>query len=159
MGFADGEPYATTRGLGTHVSFVRSVTLDSWTEKQIQQMKLGGNDQCKKFLMQHGIDMSTPGIHPKFKYDTTAAELYRQVLLARVEGRPEPTEIPRVSQSPPGLATTGPAVKVVVDPSRLMGFGSSPPPERKHKVHRVAIATTVAVVGVAAVAVWVVSSL
>ncbi|CAM9630977.1 unnamed protein product, partial [Heterosigma akashiwo] len=31
------------RGLGVHLSFVRSVTMDSWTDKQIDMMRAGGN--------------------------------------------------------------------------------------------------------------------
>ena len=34
------------RSLGVHVSFVRSVSMDSWSEKQIKQMRMGGNDKC-----------------------------------------------------------------------------------------------------------------
>lgn len=31
------------RALGVHVSYVRSLTLDDWTEKQLSMMMLGGN--------------------------------------------------------------------------------------------------------------------
>ncbi|TYZ61105.1 hypothetical protein PybrP1_006905 [[Pythium] brassicae (nom. inval.)] len=55
------------RGLGVHISFVRSVTMDSWTDKQVQQMQ---------------------------KYNTPQAEAYRQLLTARVEGRSGPS-LPR----------------------------------------------------------------
>eukprot|EP00527_Entomoneis_sp_CCMP2396_P004833 CAMPEP_0198141154 /NCGR_PEP_ID=MMETSP1443-20131203/4206_1 /TAXON_ID=186043 /ORGANISM="Entomoneis sp., Strain CCMP2396" /LENGTH=187 /DNA_ID=CAMNT_0043803803 /DNA_START=156 /DNA_END=716 /DNA_ORIENTATION=- len=104
------------RGLGTHISFVRSVTMDSWTEKQIAQMKAGGNDKCEEFLTSHGVSMSSEA---REKYDTPAAELYRQVLLARVEGKPEPTELPKAA-----------AKAQNVDPNRYKGFGSSPPPKK-----------------------------
>ena len=36
------------RGLGVHISFVRSLTLDSWTPEQINIMKEGGNDKCAR---------------------------------------------------------------------------------------------------------------
>jgi ADP-ribosylation factor GTPase-activating protein 1 len=81
------------RGLGTHISFVRSVTMDSWTDKQLALMKAGGNQNCKEFLSKHGIDFRTTSI--KERYDCPPAELYRQILKARVEGRPEPTELPQ----------------------------------------------------------------
>ncbi|KAL7566266.1 hypothetical protein ACA910_011326 [Epithemia clementina (nom. ined.)] len=141
------------RGLGTHISFVRSVTLDSWTAKQIQQMKMGGNANCYEFLTKHGVDM-TVGTPVKDKYDTPAAELYRKVLLARVEGRPEPKEMPTSS----GSTTARPSAPVV-DPRRLTGFGNAPLPEApQRKIQAVAIATT-AVVVVGAAVVWFVSSL
>lgn len=31
------------RGLGVHLSFVRSITMDSWTDKQLASMRVGGN--------------------------------------------------------------------------------------------------------------------
>lgn len=80
------------RSLGTHISFVRSVTMDSWTDKQLSLMKEGGNQNCNDFLSKHGIDIQ--GASVKEKYDSPPAELYRQVLKARLEGRPEPTTLP-----------------------------------------------------------------
>ena len=143
------------RGLGTHVSFVRSVALDSWTEKQIQQMRAGGNTRCIEFLKKQGINMSTE-TPIREKYDTAAAELYRQVLLARVEGRPEPTEITATtaaSNSQPARPTAP-----VVDPSRLIGFGSTPLPEPEPEVNAIGIATGATIV-VGTAIIWAVSSL
>lgn len=105
------------RGLGTHVSFVRSVKMDSWTEQQIKKMKHGGNQRCKDFLSKYDIDMST-STSPKDKYDTPAAQLYQQVIKARVAGTPEPTELPK--PKPPSMKKM-----------ELTGFGSPPPPSSK----------------------------
>ena len=38
------------RGLGVHVSFVRSVTMDSWSPQQLKMMQSGGNDALNRFL-------------------------------------------------------------------------------------------------------------
>ncbi|KAK9989343.1 hypothetical protein SO802_029582 [Lithocarpus litseifolius] len=43
------------RGLGVHISFVRSVTVDSWSEIQIKKMESGGNEQLNSFFAQYGI--------------------------------------------------------------------------------------------------------
>ena len=75
-----------------HISFVRSIAMDSWTDAQLALMKGGGNDKCNQYLQQHGIDARTP---IKQKYESPAAQLYKEVLKARVEGRPEPTELPK----------------------------------------------------------------
>merc|ERR1719464_546783 len=81
------------RSLGTHVSFVRSVKMDSWTDDQIKKMKLsGGNDSCNRFLSKYGID--TENLSIREKYDSPQGQLYQQVLKARMEGKPEPTELP-----------------------------------------------------------------
>lgn len=82
------------RALGVHISFVRSVSMDSWTEKQIQQMRLGGNEQFNKFLQQYSVpkSMSIPQ-----KYHTPASMLYKDRLSAKVEGRELPTQLPVVA--------------------------------------------------------------
>ena len=41
------------RGLGVHVSFVRSTTMDTWNEQQKAMMKAGGNGRLKAFLLEH----------------------------------------------------------------------------------------------------------
>lgn len=84
--------------LGVHISFVRSIAMDSWTDKQLDLMKSGGNDKCNAYLKARGIDARTP---IKQKYESDAAQLYKEVLKARVEGRPEPTSIPKKAASAP----------------------------------------------------------
>ena len=86
------------RSLGTHISFVRSVKMDSWTPQQLASLKAGGNDKCKQFLAEKGgIDMTVLTPHSiKTKYSSPAAELWRQVIKARVNGTKEPTELPEL---------------------------------------------------------------
>ena len=38
------------RGLGVHLSFVRSVTMDKWKDIEIEKMKAGGNGKAQRFL-------------------------------------------------------------------------------------------------------------
>jgi ADP-ribosylation factor GTPase-activating protein 1 len=66
--------------------------MDSWTPAQLALMKAGGNQKCNDYLQKHGIAPRTP---IKQKYESPAAQLYKEVLKARVEGRPEPTELPK----------------------------------------------------------------
>jgi len=79
------------RSLGVHISFVRSIAMDSWTEKQMALMKNGGNKKCNDYLKSKGISPDTP---VKAKYESDVAQLYKEILKARVEGRPEPTSLP-----------------------------------------------------------------
>lgn len=58
---------------------------------QIEMMRKGGNKACIDFLQQHNIPKSMP--IPQ-KYATPAAQLYKDRLLASVEGRPLPTQLP-----------------------------------------------------------------
>jgi len=73
---------ATHRSLGVHTTFVRSVDLDEWTQRQIDAMRLGGNGNARQFFRQHGIEL-----HGKIekKYTSKAAALYRAELTKQVE--------------------------------------------------------------------------
>jgi ADP-ribosylation factor GTPase-activating protein 1 len=42
-------------GLGIHISFVRSVSIDSWTEPLLRKMEAGGNDRLNAFLAARGV--------------------------------------------------------------------------------------------------------
>ncbi|KAG7378154.1 hypothetical protein PHYPSEUDO_010456 [Phytophthora pseudosyringae] len=76
------------RGLGVHISFVRSVTMDSWTDKQVLQMQKGGNDSFRAAFSAASVptDLSISE-----KYNAPQAEAYRQRLTAIVEGRAPPS--------------------------------------------------------------------
>ncbi|KAJ2751774.1 Zn finger-containing GTPase- Activating Protein for ARF, partial [Coemansia nantahalensis] len=38
------------RGLGVHLSFVRSITMDRWTAEQLKRMEHGGNKAALEFF-------------------------------------------------------------------------------------------------------------
>ncbi|XP_057722211.1 probable ADP-ribosylation factor GTPase-activating protein AGD6 [Arachis stenosperma] len=97
------------RGLGVHISFVRSVTMDSWSEIQIKKMEAGGNDVLNAFLSQYGIPKETDIVT---KYNTNAAKIYRDRIQALAEGRPwrDPPVVKedlRSSAGKPPLSHTG----------------------------------------------------
>ncbi|KAI4341821.1 hypothetical protein MLD38_026499 [Melastoma candidum] len=57
------------RGLGVHISFVRSVTMDSWSDIQIRKMEVGGgNDSLNSFFSRYGIPKETDIVS---KYNST----------------------------------------------------------------------------------------
>jgi hypothetical protein len=62
------------RGLGVQISQVRSQNLDSWSERQLKMMTLGGNKNLKEHLQQ--FDLLEESVQTKYK--TLAAETYRQ---------------------------------------------------------------------------------
>ncbi|KAD5803166.1 hypothetical protein E3N88_14526 [Mikania micrantha] len=72
------------RGLGVHISFVRSVTMDSWSEIQLRKMESGGNENLNKFLSKYGISKETDIVS---KYNTNAASVYRDRIQALAEGK------------------------------------------------------------------------
>lgn len=100
------------RSLGVHLSFVRSLQMDSWNEKQIKSLKVridghmyvcevyhtqnegvwhfmqyGGNENLRSFFQEHGM------LDEKFqdRYNSLAAEYYRERLKAKVNGEDFPS--------------------------------------------------------------------
>ncbi|KAL6305797.1 ArfGap-domain-containing protein [Sparassis latifolia] len=98
------------RGFGVHVSFVRSVSMDTWQEDQIKRMQLGGNAPFREFMKSYpaGQGGYKEGMSPYDTYHCWAASQYRTKLDADLAGNPwspsAPTEASRStsSVSPPG---------------------------------------------------------
>ena len=58
---------ATHRSMGVHTTFVRSVDLDEWTQRQIDAMRLGGNANAQEFLRKQGFTDFHGKIEKKYK--------------------------------------------------------------------------------------------
>ena len=71
------------RGLGVHISFVRSVGMDSWKPEELNKMKAGGNGALNAFLKQYGVPKETD---IATKYNTRAAEVYRDKIKTEASG-------------------------------------------------------------------------
>ncbi len=114
------------RGLGVHISFVRSIDLDSFSETDVKKLEAGGNDNFRQFVSDHGgssllapVPTSTTansgassGTTVRERYESDAARLYREVMKARVEGKPEPSmdDLPKQSsQQKPKLNCQDPS--------------------------------------------------
>lgn len=146
-------------GLGVHISFVRSVRMDVWTDKQLAFMKLGGNERFIQYIQDHGnyhnepYDANIPNYFIQ-KYDSPAAQLYKQLLIAEYEGKPIPTTLPppRQQQQQSSLSRTS------TTPRRKMeGFGSSPMPEQNDSSGMAKKASIAAVaVAAAAIVIWII---
>jgi ADP-ribosylation factor GTPase-activating protein 2/3 len=69
--------------MGVHTTFVRSVDLDEWTQRQIDAMRLGGNANARKYFREHGLT----DMHGKIekKYTSKAAKAYKTELEKQVE--------------------------------------------------------------------------
>lgn len=74
---------AAHRRMGVHVTFVRSLDLDEWTQRQVDAMRIGGNGNARKFFRKHGCT----DFHTKTekKYTSKAAVAYRAELAKLVE--------------------------------------------------------------------------
>ncbi|KAJ3175852.1 Zn finger-containing GTPase- Activating Protein for ARF [Geranomyces variabilis] len=74
------------RSLGVHLSFVRSVTMDKWSEEQVKRMTLGGNKKCLDFF--RTFPEYSPSMTIQEKYGSEFARQYKEKLNAECEGRP-----------------------------------------------------------------------
>ncbi|WWC92907.1 uncharacterized protein L201_007869 [Kwoniella dendrophila CBS 6074] len=79
------------RGFGVHISFVRSITMDKWSDEQLKKMKNGGNEAFKTFIENYGPEGGyTKGIGMIEKYNSWAATQYREKLAAACADPPQP---------------------------------------------------------------------
>ncbi|KAJ2072533.1 Zn finger-containing GTPase- Activating Protein for ARF, partial [Coemansia sp. S100] len=89
------------RGLGVHLSFVRSITMDKWTPEQLKRMECGGNAKAVAFFKSQPDYKGNMSI--KDKYSSRFAELWREKLTAECEGR--------VWVAPPVTTTSSPLAR------------------------------------------------
>ncbi|CAF3777085.1 unnamed protein product [Rotaria sp. Silwood1] len=74
------------RGLGVHLSFVRSITMDKWKDVELEKMKVGGNRKAKEFFAgQSDYNANTMSLQQR--YNTRAAALYRDKITTEAQGR------------------------------------------------------------------------
>lgn len=59
--------------MGLNVSFVRSLSMDTWNEKQLRLMALGGNKALKDYFQNY--DLNEENIN--MRYNTRSADFYR----------------------------------------------------------------------------------
>ncbi|XP_076973569.1 ADP-ribosylation factor GTPase-activating protein 1 isoform X2 [Tamandua tetradactyla] len=146
------------RGLGVHLSFVRSVTMDKWKDIELEKMKAGGNAKFRAFLeSQEDYD---PCWSLQEKYNSKAAALFRDKVATLAEGKEWSLDSsPAQSWTPPQPRTplssahrtsgqpqnaTSSADKAFEDwlnedlgtyqgaqESRYVGFGNTVPPQKR----------------------------
>jgi len=73
------------RGLGVHLSFVRSITMDKWKELEIEKMKVGGNRRAKEFFASQSDYSNTMSLQQR--YNSRAAALYRDKISTEAQGK------------------------------------------------------------------------
>ena len=109
------------RSLGVHLSFVRSLNMDSWNAQQQAKMRVGGNTQLREYFRKCGMPESfnrdgQPCIRDK--YNTKSAAAYRDHISALARGEPSDLQV-----------VPWQVVQIQTAPEKKMsGFGSQPAP-------------------------------
>ncbi|OXB67869.1 hypothetical protein ASZ78_005551 [Callipepla squamata] len=140
------------RGLGVHLSFVRSVTMDKWKDIELEKMKAGGNSKFREFL--ESQDDYDPCWSMQEKYNSKAAALFRDQVATVAEGKEWSLETsPARNWTPPqpktslssthryalllfivGIATADPIYSFSHcsgQENRYVGFGNTVTPPKK----------------------------
>ncbi|KAL4249638.1 ADP-ribosylation factor GTPase-activating protein [Abortiporus biennis] len=90
------------RGFGVHVSFVRSVSMDTWQEEQVKRMQLGGNGPFKQFMKSYPAEGGyKQDMSPYDTYHCWAASQYREKLDAELAGKPWSQSSPPANYNSP----------------------------------------------------------
>ncbi|KAL0279822.1 UNVERIFIED_CONTAM: hypothetical protein PYX00_001303 [Menopon gallinae] len=74
------------RGLGVHLSFVRSITMDKWKDIELEKMVVGGNKNAREFFESQSD--YNPSMSIQQKYNTKAAALYRDKISCLAQKKP-----------------------------------------------------------------------
>ncbi|XP_040588591.1 ADP-ribosylation factor GTPase-activating protein 1 isoform X4 [Mesocricetus auratus] len=146
------------RGLGVHLSFVRSVTMDKWKDIELEKMKVGGNAKFREFL--EAQEDFEPNWSLQDKYSSRAAALFRDKVATLAEGRewslesspaqnwtpPQPKMLQPTAHRPSGQPqnVTASGDKAFEDwlnddlgsyqgaqENRYVGFGNTVPPQKR----------------------------
>ncbi|KIY69710.1 ArfGap-domain-containing protein [Cylindrobasidium torrendii FP15055 ss-10] len=119
------------RGYGVHISFVRSVSMDTWSEEQVKKVSLGGNRAFKEFMRNYtpaDVGGYVEGASNHDIYHSWAASQYREKLEYEVAGKDWSPSLPPINApelrksrvSSPPLGSPG------LD-ERYRGFGNTEP--------------------------------
>ncbi|GBC01158.1 hypothetical protein RclHR1_04090009 [Rhizophagus clarus] len=73
------------RNLGVHISFVRSISLDSWTWDQLRTMKVGGNQAFKEYIIHTAKRPELLNKDAKSRYGSDVANKYKKIIEARAK--------------------------------------------------------------------------
>mmetsp|Transcript_50302 Transcript_50302/g.129549 ORF Transcript_50302/g.129549 Transcript_50302/m.129549 type:complete len:353 (-) Transcript_50302:220-1278(-) len=85
------------RGLGVHISFVRSVTMDEWTPQQFRRMEVGGNKRFAQFCRAVKVPADAS---IRVKYNAEVVKVFRDMIDHKARGdnwtppSPLPTFVP-----------------------------------------------------------------
>ncbi|KAL4076206.1 hypothetical protein V8B97DRAFT_1863763 [Scleroderma yunnanense] len=122
----------THRGFGVHISFVRSVSMDTWQSDQIKRMQLGGNAPFKEFLQSYKpVDQGgyKDGMNSSDLYHCWAATQYREKLDCEIAGRPwTPSALPAGKTSSPARPASAQGLRKARTSTRSPAISSSTNP-------------------------------
>ncbi|GET86921.1 hypothetical protein, conserved [Leishmania tarentolae] len=107
------------RGMGVHISFMKSAELDSWRPQEALRMALGGNSRAKQFLKQHG------NMDPKSFYTSPSITLYKRMVDKAVNDFTQNGQLPQASPVPQLASEASPQLSNRTSPTFFGGGGAA----------------------------------
>lgn len=92
------------RGMGVHISFMKSATMDAWRPDEAFRMSKGGNGAAAEYFRQHGLNEA------KNRYTSMAAQMYKKRLDKLVADAESGREVLSASRSDTASPNTPTAV-------------------------------------------------
>jgi len=97
------------RGLGVHITSVRSLTLDKWDDLQLMSMKVGGNRRAREHFISHEIHIEAKQYslyELEQRYSSEIASDYKKYLVRESrqmvgENKAAPTDVWQPPSPPP----------------------------------------------------------
>ena len=80
------------RGYGVDISYIKSITLDTWNENQINLMKMGGNKNLRILLEKYDIDKNK--VDKNILYHSKIMDFYRKYLKNKAKNLPIKEQAP-----------------------------------------------------------------
>lgn len=108
------------RGMGVHITFMKSAELDSWRPLEALRVALGGNGRARQFLKQHG-DMN-----PKSFYTSPTAALYKRIIDKAVNDFQESGQLPPAAPIVNSMPASPAPPNASGNTSPAPSFGASP---------------------------------
>jgi ADP-ribosylation factor GTPase-activating protein 1 len=99
------------RGLGVHISFIRSITMDAFKGAELARMAAGGNKAFQDFFNTHASNKKDgrtfEALSIQERYDSEAGDEWKERLSCKVEGREFdksnlPKRLPKKDTAPSG---------------------------------------------------------
>ncbi len=108
------------RGLGVHLSFVRSITMDKWKDIELEKMKVGGNRKAKDFFATQSD--YNPSMNLQQRYNTRAAALYRDKINTEAQGKTWSINSSPAQNYTPSYISSSSSTNYTEKPSKVKKF-------------------------------------
>jgi hypothetical protein len=123
------------RGYGVGVSYVRSITIDTWNDNQINMMKFGGNRNLRELLDVYQIDRKK--VDKTMLYNSRLLDFYRKHLKSKVNFQPFEKEPPGKEEALKGLGVDNYSGNVISDSNKYASVSKSGTKTKEEKIKSV----------------------